>query len=197
MKKIFLCFFFQTLLLADTSSYYIKNYENRVALFPNFLTYEKIANASLYYSFEGFYNIIGSRCAQIETRIGYNMNFKNNDYFCPYVAGGWLKSFHSTCAKNNTLDQLSLFFGGLGLCYDHEILSIFHIGFRSEILLGSSVKAKKDHLTYGFEGRVPLTFYFGHKGKYDFRLEPFAIFLSNNNTSCDLWGLILSLGYKF
>lgn len=197
MKKIFLFY----LILADLCSYstssYIKNYDNRLALFPNFFSYDNIKKESLYYALEGFYNLIGSQCAQTELRIGYNMVVGDNDYFCPYLCGGWLKSFKNDVIKNNFLNRANIFFGGLGLCYDHEILSIFHVGFRSELLIGSSIKKSTHCFTYGFEGRLPITFYFGHKGKYDFRLEPFAIFLSTNNGSSDLWGLIANFGYKF
>lgn len=193
MKKIILFHLLFLSTIGAQSHDYTNTYDQRMGIFPNFCTYEKLTNSSIYYCFEGFYNVIGSRCAQIETRLGYNMMCNDNDYLCPYLSAGWLKGYKN----DNLFKKANIFFGALGLAYDHEILSIFHIGFRSELLLGSKIKDSKNNLIYGFEGRIPITFYFGEKRKFDFRLEPFAIFLNEKTHSSDLWGLLFNLGYKY
>lgn len=197
MKKIILFLSLYTYLFSQSSTSYSTIFNERLGVFPNIITYENLTKSSPYYAFEGFYNVIGSKCAQIEARFGYNMAFNDHDYLCPYLAGGWLKGFKNDCKKENIFYHANIFFGALGLTYNHEILSIFHLGFRSELLLGSKVKHGKNNLTYGFEGRVPITFLYGHKGKYDLRFEPFAIFMSEKQSSNDLYGLLISLGFKF
>jgi hypothetical protein len=194
MKKIILFTVLFGSIVAATPAY---SYKNRIGLLPNIASFEHLQKNDLYYALEGFYNLIGTKCAQAEARIGYNFDFKDTDYLCPYFATGWLKGFRKTCDENNLFDHANIFFGALGLCYDHEILSIFHVGFRSELLMGSFMKNSQNELTYGFEGRVPMTFLFGSKGRCDFRFEPFAIFLSKKDRSSDLWGLLLSFGYKY
>lgn len=170
------------------------SFDYRVSASANYLSFEKIAPSTLYLGFEGFYNLIGSRIAELEARIGYNLKYNNNDYLCPYVGGGVFKSFSNSCLEKHKEFKKSAFgYGSLGLFYDHQILSIFHLGFRSELMLGS----QNNELIYGFQGRIPVCFLFGGKQAFDLRFEPFAIFFSKKETSFDFYGLLILLGYKF
>lgn len=195
MKKIILFYILSSVILSNLTGKEYNQFDHRIGLFPNFFSYEKIKKESLYLGAEGFYNVIGSRFAQVEARLGYNLSMQGNDLLCPYAGVGWLKSFSKPNLKDCHFPYGQMFFGSLGLSYNHELLSIFYLGFRSEILLGSATN--KNNFTYGFEGRIPITFLFGHKGKFDFRLEPFAIFLSEKSISSDFYGLLLSMGFKF
>jgi len=191
-------------------------YHNRMAVFgPAHQVYERIKTDALYAGIEAWLvNVENSKShhsllGEAEFRMGYNYFYNGRDHVTPFLGVGFIKNYRSHNddsyfwghdSKHRFIKLPAVAYGVLGFLYDHEFNSIFNLGFNLKGMVGGGVN-KKNHdwgnPVYGFDASLPITFRFGHKRHWDFRIEPFDIYLRGKDINMNYFGFRSTLGYRF
>lgn len=178
-------------------------YHNRVILFSPFHQgYERIKPNAYYVGVEGYLTIdsygINPFFVDAELRMGYNFFFNGREHITPVGGIGYFEDFRKR--HHHSHHKPGIVYGSVGFLYDHEFNTIFNLGVTAKFLIGGPVSKK--HFDWGApvvgaDVSLPITFRFGHKRHWDYRIEPFNIYLHGSNASQDYWGFRNSLGYRF
>lgn len=195
-------------------------YHNRIVVFnPLHQAYERIKPNAFYVGIEGwllplifhsgnaeFLTTLG----EVELRMGYNFFYNGRDHFTPVIGGGFFKDFakyrikceHGIpyCREDHHYQLPGLAYGTIGFLYDHEFNSIFTLGTNLKGIIGGSTSSKHLHwgsTVLGFEIALPITFRFGYKRHWDFRIELFDIYLHGSDNSRNYVGSRNTIGYRF
>ena len=187
--------------IQETKKPHFYEYHNRMIVFaPFYQGYERIKPDAFYVGVEGIFTPIWPQKHEAwlineELRMGYNFFCNGRDHVTPFAGAGYLEVSHHNHGIN-------IGYGTLGFLYDHEFNTIFNLGLNGKILMGSPV-AGKHHLknwgsfVIGSNVSLPITFRFGHHRHWDFRIEPFNIYLRGSKASETFWGFANSIGYRF
>jgi hypothetical protein len=178
-------------------------YHNRMTAFSiTHLTYERIKTDALYVGVETWLVAPLNNNAHLlyegEFRMGYNFFWNGRDHFTPIAGVGFLKDFKEHHHHGHT--KPGIVYGTLGFLYDHEFSSVVNLGFNLKGLFGGAVSSKHfdwGNPVIGLDASLPLTFRFGNKRHWDFRLEPFNLLLCGNHRSQNYVGFRSTLGYRF
>ena len=178
-------------------------YRNRIAVFDlSHITYERTKTNSLYAGAEVWLLPV-TRNNQLlgegEFRMGYNFFWNGKDHFTPIAGIGYLQEFHKRhhCLHKH---KPGIVYGTFGFLYDHEFTKTFNLGFNVKGLLGGPVSERRfdwGSTVAGIDVSLPITFRFGHKRRWDFRLEPFNIFLQGTHHSANYFGGRSTIGLRF
>lgn len=170
-------------------------YNNRMSVFsPLHQAYERTQPNAYYAGVEGWFACPG--IAEAELRMGYNFFWNGRDHFTPFAGVGVFKNVH----HHHHHSKPAIVYGTVGILYDHEFNSWFNLGFNVKGIFGGPVNEK--HFDWGspvvgVDTALPITFRFGHKRHWDYRIEPFNIYLHGSNASRDYFGFRNTIGYRF
>ena len=186
-------------------------YHNRMAVFfPLHQAYERIKPNDLYVGVEAFFTLIfGTKhigyVAEGEFRMGYNFFWNNRDHFRP-IAGIGALSTEDTGRRHHGHRhdwKPGILYGTLGFLYDHEFNSVVNLGVNLKGIIGGTPHKRRHRRGWGsgavggFDVAVPLTFRFGRNRHWDFRIEPFNLFLAGSKVVHDVFGFRNTIGYRF
>lgn len=190
-------------------------YHNRMAVFfPWHQVYERTKTDAFYAGVETWFLPVltegdNDGLFEAELRFGYNLFYKGRDHVTPFIGGGVIKdctsrhyntTFRHGRAHKHHAALPAVGYGVLGVLYDHEFNTIFNLGINLKGMVGGGVNKKHfdwGNPVVGFDVAVPITFRFGHKRHWDFRIEPFDVFLHGTNGNANYYGLRNTLGYRF
>lgn len=181
-------------------------YHNRMAVFgPFHQTYERIKTDAFYVGVESWLlNIINSDAlAETEIRFGYNFFYNGRDHVTPFVGAGVITDFREHHVRHGFYHykrKPPVVYGVFGMLYDHEFNRLFNLGFNVKGLIGGPVKKKTfdwGSPVVGIDVAIPITFRFGYKRHWDFRIEPFYIYLHGSHISQNYFGGRSTIGYRF
>jgi hypothetical protein len=179
-------------------------YHNRAILFAPFHQgYERIKPRAFYVGVEGYLasglnKKDDNTLLDAELRMGYNFFLNGRDHLTPVVGVGFVEDFFRK--HHRTRHRPGVVYGLTGLLYDHEFNTIFTLGINAKFLGGGPVGNRRFEWgspVIGSDVSLPITFRFGHKRHWDYRIEPFDIFLHGSKTSQNYFGFRNSLGYRF
>ena len=178
-------------------------YHNRMTAFcPTHITYERIKTDSIYVGVESWVasavNHHSNMVFESEFRMGYNFFWNGRDHFTPLAGVGYLIDFQEH--HHHTHHKPGIVYGTLGFLYDHEFNSVFNLGINVKGLIGGGVGQKRfdwGNPVVGVDTSLPITFRFGYKRRWDYRIEPFNIFLHGSNHSANYFGFRGTLGFRF
>lgn len=182
-------------------------YNNRVMVFtPAHIGYERIKPNAMYVGVEVFKSPIFNRghknsFVDAELRVGHNFFYNDKDHFSPFVMLGTngTNPTRSFLKIDYRLKNWGMAYGGVGFLYTHEFDPVFNMGINLKLLVGGSICHKHKKIgspSIGTDVAVPLTFRFGRKKHWDFRLEPFFFGLHGQG-SLGYFGWRNSVGYRF
>ncbi|MCB1107252.1 MAG: hypothetical protein KDK76_04065 [Chlamydiia bacterium] len=159
---------------------------------------------------------------KIEARLGYNYLLAGRNHLTPIIGGGIFgdsRSYHYERHKTYTylhyvgnevdtfeIDYISykkvqlpaVYYGLFGVLYDHEFNSIFNLGLYAKGLVGGNSGGKRwGNPIFGFDITVPITFRFGKERHWDFRLEPFDIYINGREINRNYFGCRCAFGYRY
>lgn len=175
-------------------------YHNRVNLFtPGHQIYERIKPDALYVGVERFKINLWNQgrkneLTDFELRIGYNHFYNGRDHLTSFSGMGYLEDNRPRHHKP------AILYWTTGFLYDHEFNSIFNLGCNMKVLFGGPLGEKHDlwgSFVFASYISVPITFRFGYKRHWDFRIEPFNLALHGTNMRQDYLGGLSTLGYRF
>ncbi len=179
-------------------------YNNRMNVFSiNYQAYERIKPDALYAKVSGYYvpelNHTSQALLDTEFRLGYNFLFNKKDHLTPFAGVGYLQDFHHH--HHHTTHRPGIVYSSIGLLYDHEFNTIFNLGFGTRMLLGGAIN-QKDSNKWGnpvvaVEASLPITFRFGRLRHWDYRIEPFNLYVHGSSTAQNYVGFRNSFGYRF
>jgi hypothetical protein len=197
-------------------------YHNRMTCFSPFhQCYERIKNDAFYAGVEGWLIPAYSEkrthtILDAEFRMGYNFFCNGTNHVTPLVGVGMFEDFkvnhhnyHYTDKNGEIISahykhkKMALVYAAVGFLYDHEFNSIFNLGLNSKGLFGAAVidnspdKNDWGKFIAGVDVAMPITFRFGKNRHWDFRIEPFDIFIHGQENSMNYIGLRNTLGYRF
>jgi hypothetical protein len=187
----------------QTKPHFIQ-YHNRVILFAPFHQgYERIKPDAFYVGIEGFLASglnkgKDNTLLDLELRMGYNFFFKEKDHLTPFVGIGFVEDFFRH--HDHLSHKPGIVYGTTGFLYDHEFNTIFSLGINAKLLIGGPVSKKRfdwGSPVIGTDISLPITFRFGHHRHWDYRIEPFNMYLHGSKASQDYFGFRNSLGYRF
>jgi len=181
-----------------------KQYNNRIVTFlPFHQSYERIKIKDIYAGVEAF--LVGGNKNHVllntELRIGYNFFFNRRDHLTPFTGVGYVQDFSYFHHNHFRLrHKPGIAYVALGFLYTHEFSSFFNLGVNGKAMMGDPVS--KRHFNWGFpvigaQFSIPLTFRFGYDKHWDFRLEPFNLYLWGKKASRNYSGGIATFGYRF
>lgn len=179
-------------------------YNNRMIVFaPCHQGYERIKPNAFYVGVEGFLASILNKSHEntlldAQLRMGYNFFFNGRDHLTPIAGIGFVEDFFKK--HHHSHHKPGVVYGTLGLLYDHEFNTIFNLGLNVKFLVGGPVGKRHSEWgspVVGTDVSLPITFRFGHKRHWDYRIEPFNIYLHGSHASEDYWGFRNSLAYRF
>jgi hypothetical protein len=186
-----------------TSDPHFNEYHNRISVFsPCYQNYERTKTDSIYAGVSAYYepeiNHDRRYLLNTELRMGYNYFFNGRDHLTPFAGVGYLQDFHTH--HHHTKHQPGIVYGAVGFLYDHEFNTIFNLGFNMKLLLGGATSQK--HFQWGspvggVDTSLPITFRFGRNRHWDYRIEPFNIYVRGSKASQDYFGFRNSIGYRF
>lgn len=211
--------------LADkTSSPGSYQYGNRMVVFHIFrLNYERIKPNALYVGADAWFtwamrspssdyhtNNIGF-IGEAEFRLGYNFLFNGKNHLTPLIGTGVFKDCGPSLHKkkvtrtnyryNRSFPIKTLVYGTFGFLYDHEFNSIFNLGLNLKAIVGGDIGGARwrrwGNPVLGFDVTLPITFRFGRERHWDFRFEPFDIFLNGRRFDMNYFGFRTAFGYRF
>ena len=181
-------------------------YDNRISFFvPLHLTYERIKFDAFYVGIEGWVEPVfasGSNksfsmqwIAEAEFRLGYNYLFKGRNHATPFVGAGVIDEFRLG-KKGRQVP-----YGVFGLLYMQEFSPTFNLGANFKGIMGRSIH-KHHRRSFGspvggIDVSLPITFFYGSRKQWDFRSEPFDIYLHGRHHSRNYFGLRGTVGYRF
>ena len=195
-------------------------YDNRIGFFPAVLVYERIKTDALYVGVEAFATYVLSNdrghsnrlLGEGEVRIGHNYFYNKRDHVTPFVGAGVIKDFCKEWRETRFFfggklvrrerhyyQKSPVVYGVFGLLYDHEFNSIFNLGVNFKGLIGGGVGHNHNwgSTVGGIDVGLPITFRFGYHRHWDFRLEPFYIYLNSSRFSRNYFGGCSTIGYRF
>jgi hypothetical protein len=205
MKKITLLLLSATLLShADqTTPEPFIQYHNRMAVFnPSHLTYERIKPNALYAGVEGWIVPVFRKdnlsLLDTEFRMGYNFFYNGRDHLTPFAGVGFMLALSDHHHHNRRSPDIA--YGTLGFLYTHEFNTIFNLGLNLKGLIGGPSSNK--HFDWGspitgLDVALPITFRFGHKRHWDYRIEPFNTYIHAPNASENYFGFRGTVAYRF
>ncbi len=191
-------------------------YHNRMMVFTGFhQCYERIKTNALYAGIDAWVapTTNGHGLWEAEFRMGYNLFYNGRDHFTPiagvgyvqdieteeqwaYVLdnGNWVETHHSEHHKPG------IAYGTIGFLYDHEFNTVFNLGLRLKGLIGGPVST--EHFDWGspvggFDASLPITFRFGRKRHWEYRLEPFDVLLYGSEAHRNYFGFRGGFAYRF
>ena len=192
-------------------------YHNRMAVFaPWHQVYERIKPNAFYAGVEAYIVPVwgtGHRSwlADAELRMGYNFFWDGKQHMTPIAGVGVLEVGRDR--HHHFRHKPEIVYGTLGCLMDYEFNSVFNLGANIKLLVGGNVHHDHHHhkqfpwmhhkehgwksVVWGYDLAIPFTFRFGRNRHWDFRLEPFNIFLKSRHSSRDLWGFRNTIGYRF
>ncbi len=196
-------------------------YHNRMAVFGSLhQVYERIETDAFYAGVETWLIPVGgskgaSALCEAELRMGYNYFYNGRDHVTPFAGVGIVKDLrehryqswwedswnwgrHRVKKRHAQLPAVA--YGVIGALYDHEFNTVVNLGVNLKGMIGGGVNKKHfnwGNPVYGFDVSVPLTFRFGHRRHWDFRIEPFDIYLNGKNVHVNFFGLRNTIGYRF
>jgi len=190
----------------ETPAFY--EYHNRMAVFgPFHQAYERIKTDAFYVGVEAWLlsTIAPHRdtLGEAEIRFGYNFFYNSRDHVTPFVGAGVIHDFREHRVNERFYHYRSrppVVYGVFGMLYDHEFNRLFNLGFNVKGLIGGPVKKKTldwGSPVVGVDVAIPITFRFGYKRHWDFRIEPFYIYLHGSQTSQNYFGGRSTIGYRF
>ncbi len=179
-------------------------YHNRVALFmPFHQVYERIKNEAFYVGVDIWAASVMNKnhentLLDAELRMGYNFFFNGRDHFTPFAGLGFVEDFWEH--HHHEHHHPGIVYGTMGFLYNHEFNTIFNLGVNGKFILGGPISEK--HFKWGcpvagFDIALPITFRFGYRRHWDFRLEPFYMYLGGTEQSQDYSGFRNTIGYRF
>ena len=161
--------------------------------------YERIKPDAFYVGVEGYLAPIftneGAVLLDTQLRMGYNFFFNGRDHLTPIAGVGFVRDVFE---KHH--DQPGVVYGTVGLLYNHEVNTIFNLGLDVEFLMGGTVGKNRFEWgspVVGIDVSFPITLRFGHRRHWDYRIEPFNLYLHGPHNSEDYWGFRNSLAYRF
>ena len=186
-----------------TDEVHFMEYHNRVVVFaPNHQAYERLKTDAFYVGVEGYLVPVTSKnhnsLLDAELRMGYNYFCNGRDHFTPFLGAGYVQNFYEQ--HRHTYHRPGVVYGTVGFLYDHEFNTIFNLGFNAKFLLGGPVNEKRfdwGSPVVGVDASIPITFRFGHKRHWDYRIEPFKMYLHGSQASQNYFGFRNTLGYRF
>ncbi|MGH2612342.1 MAG: hypothetical protein ACRDFB_04765 [Rhabdochlamydiaceae bacterium] len=190
---------------AEQSATPFIEYHNRMAVFDPFhQVYERIKPNALYTGVEAwvsgaFGSQVGSILAEAEFRMGYNFFYQGRDHLTPFVGAGIISATWGHTHRKY-IDFPAVAYGTLGILYDHEFNSVVNLGANLKGMIGGDVSKKRHNWhgpIVGFDASIPLTFRFGHKRHWDYRIEPFDICFYADHEAVNYFGFRNTLGYRF
>ncbi len=172
-------------------------YQNRLNFNLSRIGYERIKPKAVYFGLEAWYVLtmgpfpLEWTLLEAEARIGYNLFFNDEDRLTPIVGFGYFKDFVHH-------QRQGLLYGTAGFLYEHKFSNLFDIGVNLKVLVGGDVgKSRWGNPVLGYDISTPLTFHFGEKRNWDFRLEPFYIQMFAHNHAHNFGGGRSAFGYRF
>lgn len=147
---------------------------------------------------------------ECELRFGYNFFYNGKDRITPIIGGGFIKNlqeYHSSVWDSKTqqfesedYEVPALGYAVIGFLYDHEFNTIFNLGFNFKGMIGggsSDSCFEWGSAVVGLDMALPITFRFGYKRHWDYRIEPFYQYLYGSENSISYLGFRGTLGYRF
>jgi hypothetical protein len=172
---------------------------NRVAFFYPYLSFEHRKPYNFYINIEGYkLPTFKGNIAKAECLFGYTLLFHDKDYDYLTIAVG-MGVFKFGHISEFDFSNKPIRYGIIAVLYEHEFNSFFSLGFNMKALsrcFEYTSVGYKPHLE-GFEMNLPITFHFGKNNLWDFRLEPFDIYMYKENKTHNRVGIINSIGYRF
>lgn len=200
-------------------------YHNRMAVFgPFHQVYERIKPDAFYAGLEAWYLPVWNTTNDIhrdrtnalgeaEFRLGYNFFYNGRDHLTPFIGVGAIRDVSSLRFEENVYYNGEIYsrhhhdermktigYGVIGFLYDHEFNRCVCLGSNLKFLVGGASSGKYHswgNPVVGFDLSVPLTFRCGYKRHWDFRIEPFDIYLNGRTTSFNYFGFRSTIGYRF
>ena len=193
-------------------------YHNRMAVFvPLHQVYERLKPNALYAGLEAwglnsmsskgdhaYYSAIG----EIEFRMGYNFLYHGRDHLTPFAGIGVFKDWKNYVTSDGwsgyhyeyhyMLPVLG--YGTVGFLYEHEFSRLLAVGTNLKGIIGGSLSSPEvtwGDAVVGFDFALPITFRFGKARHWDFRFEPFDIYLHGSDQARNYFGLRSTFGYRF
>lgn len=198
-------------------------YHNRMIIFsPFYAGYERIKPESLYWGLLGYLTSTIHQHGnhhiffQTEARIGHHYFNNGTDHLIPFAGIGYLNTFiqtkhHRTFIFDQPFRNLhaharqsGVLFAEAGMLYDHEFNKTFNLGVNGKLIVGSAVGPGHERARYfghgavaGFDLGLPLTFRFGGGRHWDFRVEPFDVYLQGTKHRHNYFGFRSAFAYRF
>jgi hypothetical protein len=180
-------------------------YHNRIVVFaPNHQGYERIKPNAFYVGVEGFFVPVlnredGNFLLDAELRMGYNFFFKQRHHFTPFAGVGFVQDF-IRYRHNHFEHKPGIMYGTTGFLYTYETSDVTNVGINAKFIVGDPLSEK--HFDWGTpvigaDIALPVTFRFGRGRHWDYRLEPFYMYLHGSNETQDYLGFRSTVGYRF
>lgn len=179
-------------------------YHNRVIVFaPSHQGYERIKPDAFYAGIEAYWAPAVNKghensVLDAELRMGYNCFFNGREHFTPFTGVGYVQNFFKE--HRHTYHRPGVAYGTIGFLYDHEFNTIFNLGLNAKVLMGGPVSKKRfewGDFVAGVDVSLPITFRFGYRRHWDYRIEPFNLYLHGSKISQNYFGFRNSIGYRF
>ncbi len=191
-------------------------YHNRMMVFSGLhQCYERIKPNALYAGVDSWVLPVveDTWVVEGEFRMGYNFFYNGRDHFTPLAGVGYVQDLEETTRKSYMLvngqwieidsskeRKPGIVYGTMGFLYDHEFNTVFNLGLRAKGLIGGPVDT--DHFNWGSpvvgcDISLPITFRFGRHRHWDYRIEPFDLFLAGQNASRNYFGFRGGVAYRF
>lgn len=188
----------------ETKEPRFKQYNNRMVVFPLFhQCYERLKIRDIYVGVEAFFVRTDTSHILLNTelRMGYNFFFNRKDHMTPFVGVGYVQDFsYSYHGHFRLRHKPGIACMTQGFLYIHEFSSVFNLGVNGKVLMGGPTTKKRFNWgspVIGAQASIPLTFRFGSDKHWDFRLEPFNLYLWSKKASHDYSGCMATFGYRF
>lgn len=185
-------------------------YNNRMVVFSlGYQSYERTQPDALYWGLLGYLtNTINQDgdthpFLQAEFRLGYNYFYSGKHHLTPYAGIGYINDFRKWHRHHSLSTEGEVVFGEVGFLYDHEFNRLINFGINLKGLVGGVINEERhnkdfgDGAVYGFDVGVPLTFRFGRNRHWDFRFEPFNVYLRSGSHNHNYFGFRNAFAYRF
>jgi len=206
---------------ATPTSFY--PYNNRMVVFNLArLSYERIKSDSVYVGIDAwitwsitntnsfFHPRNFSFIGDIELLLGYNYLFSGRNHLTPVIGVGAFKDFRSyhqyTYEYNGyyyshhskSYHCPSVIYGTFGFLFDHEFNSVFNLGVDLKALIGGAPGGKLwGNPVFGFDVTIPITLRFGQDRHWEFRFEPYDIYLHGSWHDSNYFGCRCTFAYRY
>jgi len=172
-------------------------YANRVSFALSRLGYERIKSEGVYFGVDMWYVLtfgpipFERTVGEAEVRVGYNYFYNGEDRLTPIIGIGCFKDFVHHRKQGIT-------YGTIGVLYEHRFSNLFDLGVNLKLLGGNNQgRHRWGNPVWGYDISAPLTFHFGERRNWDFRLEPFYIQMFAHRSTHNFGGGRSAFGYRF